>query len=415
MTDYRTRIEEEAVRRAYQGHGEKVHLSAAGIGEAAGEPDYSGKRSNLLSMEKRAAVNRALKELESSGLLKLKRIKDPHAVVYRADISREQAGQLYGRYGYTDREESEILLQSEIRKFMESCRLMPQTAAYLSHVLLCPFGRDSVWMKTKNFGLSDIEEGLDVIRGADAVIRSGEEGKNILVRNLSSSVYGSSKTFERYETRICTSVRRILLCDAAEDWELLFDEAQRAGKKEYELFGVSKNPFSEIIRGNAEIQTPNGTVHTCGCSYAFFSDEEASYLHIRIRDSRLITIENLTTYHDFTEPSVLKVYTGGMPSPFLQRLLRRIAEDNPGLMFYHWSDIDVGGFRIFRLISQSTEGRVIPYHMDIETIQKAAARVPLSDWDREQLQNFRQIDCFSETAAYMLKENVKVEQESERI
>ena len=63
MTDYRTRMEEEAVRRAYQGHGEKVHLSAAGIGEAAGEPDYSGKRSNLLSMEKRAAVKRALKVL----------------------------------------------------------------------------------------------------------------------------------------------------------------------------------------------------------------------------------------------------------------------------------------------------------------------------------------------------------------
>lgn len=104
-----------------------------------------------------------------------------------------------------------------------------------------------------------------------------------------------------------------------------------------------------------------------------------------------------------------------MPSPFLQRLLKRIAEDNPDLTISHWSDIDVGGFRIFRLISESTEGRAIPYHMDIETIQNAIAKQPLSDWDREHLESFRHKGCFSKTAEYMLKEDVKVEQESERI
>ena len=140
-------------------------------------------------------------------------------------------------------------------------------------------------LKSKSFGSSDIENGLQIIKGADAVISNGELQQNILVRNLSASVYGGSKTFEHYESRICTAIRRILMSDEEKDWDLLLDEAEQSGKKVYELFGVSKNPFSETMKGNAEITTPNGTIHTCGCSYAFFSDEEASYLHIRIRDS----------------------------------------------------------------------------------------------------------------------------------
>src|SRR5690606_21024339 len=66
----------------------------------------------------------------------------------------------------------------------------------------------------------------------------------------------------------------------------------------------------------------------------------------------VLTIENLTTFH--LAAAALKgrqdglvVFTGGMPSPAWVAGFIRLTGNLPhSTLFYHWGDIDVGGFRI---------------------------------------------------------------------
>ena len=66
----------------------------------------------------------------------------------------------------------------------------------------------------------------------------------------------------------------------------------------------------------------------------------------------VLTIENLTTFQLAAEAlkgrdDGVVVFTGGMPSPAWVAGFRRLTGDLPAsTVFYHWGDIDVGGFRI---------------------------------------------------------------------
>lgn len=88
----------------------------------------------------------------------------------------------------------------------------------------------------------------------------------------------------------------------------------------------------------------------------------------------VLTVENLTTFHLAAEAlkgrdDGLVVFTGGMPSPAWVAAFRRLTGQLPSVtIFYHWGDIDVGGFRIAARLQQSAmpEGASVrPWLMDV--------------------------------------------------
>ncbi|MDB5761841.1 MAG: hypothetical protein JWQ21_836 [Herminiimonas sp.] len=102
----------------------------------------------------------------------------------------------------------------------------------------------------------------------------------------------------------------------------------------------------------------------------------------------LLTVENLTTFHEIAEllriPSddgpVLVIYTGGMPSPAWRRVYRMaLSSLTEGSSVLHWGDIDAGGFRIANKLAEDCdqcERRLLLHLMDV---LPAASRKSLSD------------------------------------
>jgi hypothetical protein len=83
----------------------------------------------------------------------------------------------------------------------------------------------------------------------------------------------------------------------------------------------------------------------------------STVLGIESTPSRVLTIENQTTFHVWArqhcDTDMLCIYTAGMPSPAWRAMYVRLLAALPaGTPVLHWGDVDEGGFRIAAFLSQ---------------------------------------------------------------
>ena len=133
------------------------------------------------------------------------------------------------------------------------------------------------------------------------------------------------------------------------------------------------------------------------------------------KTKEVYTIENLTSFYRFQKANSLIVYLGGYHNKVRQQLLLQIYQNLPDAQYYHFGDIDIGGFQIFYHLREKTGIPFQTYKMDIQTIQKYEQySKPLTENDRKRLVKLMETN-FAEPekylAKYMLEHNIKLEQE----
>ena len=97
----------------------------------------------------------------------------------------------------------------------------------------------------------------------------------------------------------------------------------------------------------------------------------------RINARAVLTIENKSNFHYLAgrqlPPEILLIYLGGFPGPRKRELLEKIYSFTitgpERVAFCHWGDIDVGGFRIFKVLKEVIPN-LEPLFMDINTIKE---------------------------------------------
>lgn len=102
-----------------------------------------------------------------------------------------------------------------------------------------------------------------------------------------------------------------------------------------------------------------------------------------------------------------------------RRLLADLYRAFPNAQYYHFGDIDAGGFEIYRDLKQKTGIPFQPYKMNLQVLQQHRAYgKELTENDRRHLCKLYETMAddpfyhqFSELIRYMLDENVKLEQE----
>ena len=130
------------------------------------------------------------------------------------------------------------------------------------------------------------------------------------------------------------------------------------------------------------------------------------------RIKRVITIENLTTFFRWNEPKSLIIYLGGYHNSIRRTLLKKVYNKLPGIAYYHFGDIDAGGFSILKDLRNKTGIPFKMYRMDIETLkcyEKYGKALTESDIIR--LEEIEKDEELQEVVSYMLLHNVKLEQE----
>ena len=130
------------------------------------------------------------------------------------------------------------------------------------------------------------------------------------------------------------------------------------------------------------------------------------------RIKQVITIENLTTFFRWHEPDSLIIYLGGYHNGIRRTLLKKIYQELPRISYYHFGDIDAGGFSILKDLRNKTGIPFKMYRMDIETLKcYEKYGKALTDSDRIRLKEMEKDEEIQEVVSYMLLHNLKLEQE----
>jgi len=201
----------------------------------------------------------------------------------------------------------------------------------------------------------------DLLRGLHAFFepREGEVTK----RSLSVQLYGDSKRWGELEKPILQIVRRY--CLAGED--------DTTGDALMAERGIVDNPTYIQIAGPLVFATPRGRVNL-SCFYPDLGLAAEMVYQIEVVSctaSAVVTVENKTSYYHYLRQGPadhLTVYLGGYHNRACGELLRKIhaylRASSSGVPFYHWGDMDLGGFRIWRDLCEKTGIPFEPLYMD---------------------------------------------------
>ncbi|MGN1381678.1 MAG: Wadjet anti-phage system protein JetD domain-containing protein [Eubacterium sp.] len=277
----------------------------------------------------------------------------------------------------------------------------------------------------------DMQKNRDLLRFLQEMIENdGEE----MERVVSTRLYGDSKYYEReLKSKILSILRSIAKDNGDEetdDADLLLERGISRWPEVMEFRG----PVIIRLKEETEAGHSDGAAETIDFSaqrYGAYINSETVRAAVSAgtgQISRVLTIENkavyvwyLQTHHD---PQEMIVYHGGCYSPMKGRWIRMLAEtvrrSSPDAEFFHWSDIDAGGFRIFTRLKKNLIPELKPLGMDLKTLQQFELRAAEIETEhyRGLLRNMlekSEYNIFRECIQYMLEKNIRLEQEAEII
>lgn len=139
----------------------------------------------------------------------------------------------------------------------------------------------------------------------------------------------------------------------------------------------------------------------------------SSITKIQLTGDTVISVENLTTYHDTPEEKGAILYLAGFPNPVRINFLKLLYQDEPGANYWHRGDLDPYGFLILENLRSRTQIPFKPLEMDLQTLRRCFEKGhyrPLDAQDEKIMQN-PLLTAYSEIFDFMRAHNCKVEQE----
>ncbi len=238
-----------------------------------------------------------------------------------------------------------------------------------------------------------------------------ENNSDIMERELSVVVLGDTKFFEKsYKSRICSII---------EEYGKLEVDLSTLDKKEKEKvileeYHVFSNPSYVFLKGNVEIHYRDGNSIsvTPDNPIAILSATIARIEMIKVESNRIVTVENLTSYNRINDKNSTFIYLSGYHNTAKQKFLKKIAENNSGISWFHFGDIDPDGYFILKKLIEKTGIAVAPLCMDIQQLIKYRQYCkPLEKNDIVKANSLLKVHFYDEVMRFMLDNNCKLEQE----
>ena len=233
----------------------------------------------------------------------------------------------------------------------------------------------------------------------------GSSFTTLTERVLSKKCFGDSKFFETQMKAPLLSIMRKYVSREMTDAELL------------QSIGISRYPEPLEMRGNILVNGNDMRVFESGfCIYS--GDIDAAQIGIPDTVRRILTIENRANYFAYRHNAgELVIYHGGQYSPAKKKLFEKIAAAMPEkCVWYHWGDIDLGGFSMLLRLRKEILPSVQPYLMGKNELLAFQSYTQTFSKDyadklRRIAENERLADC-RECIDYMLEHKIKLEQEA---
>lgn len=225
-------------------------------------------------------------------------------------------------------------------------------------------------------------------------------------REFSARFLGDSKVFESLESKVIKILKN-------------FDSKENMTNEEIlASYNIVKNPSYVLVKNNLIFRLNKSIINLNDLMFEIsLSDDMIKRIDILDSEvSKVITVENLTTFYSLEEKDAVIIYLGGFHNHTKQQFLMKIYDKFPNALYYHFGDIDVGGFLIYDNLINKTSIPFIPYKMSIsELVDKKVNLKALTEFDRKRLYRLKENDnfkIFEDVIDYMLDNNVKLEQEN---
>ena len=268
-------------------------------------------------------------------------------------------------------------------------------------------GRFSTAMLKRIDQRKDIEYGLakdiklleDVLLALENIEKLTEE---TYIRNFSEMLFHDSKRLQS----ILNPISRILL-----------DYGDGVGQKETILsqYNLITNPGYVYIKGDWQIWCRGRciSVDMFQGGIAISSDALDEIERIAVPGGRIVSVENLTTYHDTKESHGAIIYLGGFMNTVRANLLKKLYAFEHGAEYLHKGDLDPYGFLILENLKKKTGIPFKPLEMDLDTLRRchrAGHFRPLDESDKKAI-SLANLAEYQPVLQYMLEHNCKIEQE----
>ena len=346
-------------------------------------PEYE----NHANLDEFANVNEAVEVLKLKGFVKAKIV--PGRVIKQITLCVEQLDSIYSflsRVPKTEINEKLLCLLAEystkseiLKRFCEEQELRLESNKQAKYF---------------EGNLGDYADLLEAVSALEKIETETYE------RDFSMSVFKDSKRFSRLKSKV----------------EGLLYEYGDFSEKNQVLgqYNVVRTPTYVHIKGSITLQLAGMLIDFSKLSndLAISSRMLADIEEIKVLGERVYTVENLTSFHGMNEQGTVVIYLGGYHNRVRREFIKKMFDQNHGKKYFHFGDIDAGGFYILQHLRNETGVPFNAYKMDIETLEK------YKDFTKRTTENdesrLRRLLCteFKETIEYMLMNHCKLEQEA---
>lgn len=358
-------------------------------------------------------INEAANELSSAGLVILEYEKS--GVLKKIRLNPEQLERCYGKLGRMPRKREQETLLHLWDEWSERNRGPEQTEGGADGTLL-PLIRyiaaQRIRLK-KNQNVEyynhDLTEYKELLLAAEAVLRNQEE---IFIRNISIRLFQDSKRMEQLEHKIGALLYQY---GEFQEKDFVFEEC-----------GIVHTPTYVMVKGNGKVRLGGQELDLSLLEgdIALSSESVKSLENIVVLGTRVVTVENLTSFHDFCAGDDFVIYLGGFHNKSKRDFILYLYERNPEKEYRHFGDIDAGGFYILEHLKRKTGIPFRSLYMDVKVLQKHENHTrPLTANDRKRLGQLREeltervsagelMEDYRNVIDYMLQHGCKLEQEA---
>ena len=249
---------------------------------------------------------------------------------------------------------------------------------------------------------TDFSEFSDLLCLVRAILDHEQE---VFIRDFSIQLFGDSKRVEQLRAK---AQGLLFQYGSFDDRETVLAEC-----------GVLSTPTYVSVKGQLRLSLGGQVLDLSGLhgDISLSTETLSDVEDITVSGKRVITIENLTTFHDFPGDSDAVIYLGGFHNAVKRKFLKRLHQQNPDCNYYHFGDLDAGGFYILSHLRRKTGISFTPLYMDTETLKEYQEYAkPLTQNDRKRLRQLLEHSEYREEAGdvlrYMLEHDCKLEQEA---
>ncbi|MCF7933115.1 MAG: DUF2220 domain-containing protein [Acholeplasmataceae bacterium] len=294
-----------------------------------GHPDF---------YQEMAAIEKAVSDMEKQGFIIVKRDRFSKEII-SISLVIDRVEQMCDHFGIERPSEKYDRLFDILSRYPN-----PLISSYQAFLESRLSKKNTIKMHLN--GLDDLEDALKVITFSE------NNQDDILERNASIRLFGDSKRLQQVKGRIDVIIRTVL----DEDGRIYLQQS-----------GILKNPVHTFMKGQGMVLIGQESI-SLDCVPGSIGVESGMMHALSFANiERVITIENLTTFHTFDEPGLI-IYLGGFSNHAKRELLGKLRDSSHE--FLHFGDLDYGGFMILDHLRRSTGIDIKAHHMDIGMLKQ---------------------------------------------